>query len=452
VIGLHRAQIRRVVPVALLAALFASGAARTADLTEVYSQALENDPTFQSAQHTFEAARQRQPEAFSALLPLVSANASGEHVSGRTQYTGTPEVDRSFQGNDWQIQLKQPLFRLDSVWAYDEARASVREAFAQLTLARQDLILRVVKAYFDIAVAERHVVAAQSQLGAMNEQLDAAKRSFKAGVASVTDVDDSTSRSALAEAQTAVAANELEGARASLEAITGSLTTTITVLREDVVLPGPMPDDVQSWVVRATQESPSVAGAQANLKVAEFELSRADAQRLPVVDLVASVGSSYSSGNITDPVNFGTNVHDRQVSIQVAMPLFDGGAMHAQVVEARAKRSKAQADLMIAQRQIALDVRQTYGELISGIAQVRALRAAVKAGESAVKGNKIGYGLGIRINSDVLNAEQQLYGTVHDLDKTCYDVLYASLKLKAATGELTEGDVYAVNRLLQSAP
>ncbi len=49
----------------------------------------------------------------------------------------------------------------------------------------------------------------------------------------------------------------------------------------------------------------------------------------------------------------------------------------------------------------------------------------------------MGYGLGIRINSDVLNAEQQLYSTLQDLHKARYDTLFAGLQLKAAAGELS---------------
>jgi len=90
---------------------------------------------------------------------------------------------------------------------------------------------------------------------------------------------------------------------------------------------------------------------------------------------------------------------------------------HSHVAEARAKRAKAQADVTAAQRQAALSARQSYAAVLSGVSQVHALETALAAGHSAVKGNRIAYGLGIRINSDVLNSEQQLYSTLQDLDK-----------------------------------
>ena len=424
------------------------GLSQAADLADLYALARENDPTFQSARYALEAAKQKRPEAFSALLPSLVANGSTDRTLGRTRYTGTPEISRGFNADQWALQLTQPLFRVQSLLVYDEARASVEQALAQFVAAEQDLILRLSRAYFDAIVAERHVVAARSQVAALEEQLNAARRSFQAGVASISDVDDTQSRGALAQAQLVAAMNDLEGSSASLEAILGVPPPRLNALKAEANLPRPTPTDAATWVQRAVEDDPSVKAAQAAVKAADYELDRSRSQRLPSVDLVATYGGNYSAGNITEPTDFGTNVRDKQVSVQFSMPLFSGGGIQAQVAESRAKRAKAQADLTAAQRQAALDARQAYSGVLSGVSQVQALETAVAAGQSAVKGNRIGYGLGIRINSDVLNAEQQLYSTMQDLEKARYDTLFQGLKLKAATGELSDQDLQAVNGLL----
>jgi outer membrane protein len=103
----------------------AAGAASAADLQGLYVLALTNDPTFQSATFTLQAARQLQPEAFSALLPSLSATGSGSRTYGKTKYTDIPLVNRSFDADQWVLQLTQPLFRAETLLAYGEARASV---------------------------------------------------------------------------------------------------------------------------------------------------------------------------------------------------------------------------------------------------------------------------------------------------------------------------------------
>jgi outer membrane protein len=54
----------------------------------------------------------------------------------------------------------------------------------------------------------------------------------------------------------------------------------------------------------------------------------------------------------------------------------------------------------------------------------------------------------VRINIDVLNAQQQLYSTRSELSKARYDTLMNSLRLKAAAGTLQERDVVEINTLL----
>ena len=417
---------------------------------DLYAQAETSDPTFQSARHALEAAKQKRPEAFSGLLPVLSATGVDSRTVGRTRYTDTPEINRPFDSDQWTLQLTQPVFRADRILVYGEAGATVEQAVAVFDAARQDLMLRLSRAYFDEIVAERHVTAARAQLVSLNEQLQAARRSFDAGVASITDVDDTRSRAASAQAQEVGALNDLESARAALEAIIGQPPGRLAPLRAATVLPRPSPSDVTDWVQRATEDNPSVKAAEAVAKAADYELDRSRAQRLPSVDLIATYGGNYSGGNITDPINYDTNVRDKEISLQVTLPLLDGGGMHAQVAEARAQRAKAQSDITTARRQAALDARQSYAAALSGASQVDALETAVSAGQSAVKGNRVGYGLGIRINSDVLNAEQQLYSTMQDLDKARYDTLFAGLKLKAATGQLVVGDLQGVNALLDS--
>jgi outer membrane protein len=430
----------------------AAGESKGADLMDLYGLAKASDPTFQSAQYTLEAAKQKRPEAFSGLLPALSANGADGRTQGRTRYTDTPSIDRTFNTDQWTIQLTQPVFRADRLLAYGEARATVEQAAAQYDAAREDLLLRLSRAYFDVIVAERSVTAARSQVVALNEQLQAARRSFDAGVASITDVDDTRSRAASARSEEVAALNNLESARAALEAVIGEPPEKLAALRDGVVLPKPFPSDVGDWVQHATSDNPKVKAAEAAAKAADYEVDRARAQRLPSVDLIATYGGNYAGGNITEPINYDTIVRDKQINLQVTVPLLDGGGMHAQVAEARAQRSRAQSDVMAAKRQAALDARQSFAEALSGVSQVDALMTAASAGQSALKGNQVGYGLGLRINSDVLNAEQQLYKTMQDLDKARYDTLYAGLKLKAATGELAEDDLRAINALLEAAP
>jgi len=55
----------------------------------------------------------------------------------------------------------------------------------------------------------------------------------------------------------------------------------------------------------------------------------------------------------------------------------------------------------------------------------------------------------VRINIDVLNAQQQLFSTRRDLSTARYNTITNYLRLKAAAGSLKEEDLDEVNKALQ---
>ena len=135
--------------------------------------------------------------------------------------------------------------------------------------------------------------------------------------------------------------------------------------------------------------------------------------------------------------------------MQVAVPLYQGGALNSREREAAANYEKAKQDLENARRASALSSQQSYLGVINGIAQVSALEAALVSSQSALDSNKLGYEVGVRINIDVLNAQQQLFSTRRDLATARYNTITNYLKLKAAAGSLREEDLSEVNKALQ---
>ena len=113
-----------------------------------------------------------------------------------------------------------------------------------------------------------------------------------------------------------------------------------------------------------------------------------------------------------------------------------------------ANYERARADLENSRRQAALSARQSFLGVTNGMAQVRALEQAVTSSETALASNKLGYEVGVRINIDVLNSQQQLFSTRRDLSRARYDTIVNGLRLKAAAGTLNEADLETVNSLL----
>lgn len=426
-------------------------AAQGADLLDAYRLARESDPTFEVARYTLEAVAQKIPQARASLLPTVNLTGNDNRTQANTTFTNTPPVERDVRAWTWGVQLTQPLVRVAAVYAYSESQALVDQAQADFDLANQTLILRVTQAYFDVLVAGETLTAADAQVRAMDEQWSVARRGYETGVAAITDMHEAKSKLDQAKSQRIAARNDLEIKRTELERMIGPLPASLAALRPDRVTPLPNPDDSQAWVTQAKESHPSVRGYKAALEASDAAVGKNRSQHLPTLDLTSSYGANFSSGTIANPVDFGTRARSRVTGVQLTIPIFEGGGVESRVDEAMANRNKTRAQLEEARRKAGAEAKQAYAAIASGLSQIEALQSAVASGVSAVDGNRRGYALGIRINSDVLAAEQQLFISRRDLAKARYDTLLQGLKLKAAAGVLNEDDLLAVNGMMFDA-
>ncbi len=438
--------MRRTVFALLLASI--SPSARGENLLEIYRLAQANDPTFEAARYGYEAAQQKIPQARAGLFPTIALNGSDNTTVATSKYTGTPEIHQNVQAWTWTLQLTQPLIRPQNINAYRESESLVEQARAQYSQAEQDLILRVTQAYFDVLVAQESIEVADAQVHATGEQLALTQRGFGSGTNAITDVHEAKSRSDLARAHRIAAQNDLEAKHAELEKVVGQPSHTLAALRPAVVVTKPQPDDVRAWADQALENNPAVLAPYAAVKAAQAEVDKNRAAYSPTLDLVASYGANYSSANVTVPTEFETRAKSSMVGVQLTIPIYEGGTTSSRVTEAIANKNKAAAELEVARRKSATDAKQAYEAIVNGLAQIEALESSVESSKSAVTGNQIGYKLGIYMNIDVLNAEQQLYTSQRDLLKARYDTLLQGFKLKAAVGVLTEADVLEINGLL----
>ena len=423
-----------------------------ADLLQVYRDALDFDAQYASARASRDAGQEKMPQGRAGLLPVIAASASTtwNDVDYRRRVPGAVTLDTQYNTNGYSLTLTQPIFRWQNIEQYGQSKLAVVQADAQFAQAKQDLILRVSQAYFETLLAQDSLNLAQAQKKAIAEQLEAAKRNFEVGTATITDTHEAQARFDLATAQELSAQNELEIKRQVLRQVIGKVPESLAVLRAQVQLQRPQPDDMTKWVEAAEAGSPLVAVQEAALEIADKEINKQRAGHLPTLDLVATRGRSSATGGLAAGVGLpGSDTHSSTVGLQLTLPIFAGGAVMSKDREAVALREKARADLDNTRRSAALSARQAYLGVTNGMAQVKAYEQALISSQSALDSNKLGYEVGVRINIDVLNAQQQLFSTRRDLAKARYDTLLAQLRLKSAAGSLGEDDVQAINALLE---
>ena len=433
-------------------ALAVSLEAAAQDLLQVYRDAQRYDAVYSAARHTLEAGRERIPQARALLLPTLNltASANQQRVDSESRDPAlSPSFTRNPNTTAATLTLTQPIFRPQNLVQRDQAGYQVRQAEATFAQASQDLAVRTAQAYFDVLAARDTLALVGAQKAAISEQLAQAKRNFEVGTATITDTHEAQARYDLVVAQEIAAQNDLESRRRALQLVTGKEYGELRPLRVDVRLAGPDPQDMQSWVDIAEKQAYPVLIQEALAEVASLEVKRARAAHLPTLDLVGSAGQSTESASSTGLTAAGRDVTTTNIGLQLALPLYQGGGLSSREREAAANALRAREDVQNARRNSALATRQAYLAVSNGIAQIGALEQALKSSQSALDSNRLGYEVGVRINIDVLNAQQQLFQTRRDLALARYNAILNHLRLKAAAGSLREEDLEEVNRALQ---
>jgi outer membrane protein len=442
---MHRALFRTVIACTLLAGQTAAAA----DLLGIYRAARDSDPVYGAARASWTAAQEKLPQGRAGLLPQADLSASTQHNDRDLRFRNPAQAgsQAQYNSNSASVSITQPIYRRQNWVAYDQGKTQVALADVQLATAEQSLILRVAQAYFDVLLARNNVVLAQAQKTAIGQQLEQAKRNFEVGNATITDTHEAQARYDLVTAQEIAARSDLEVKNRGLEQLIGRVAPDIANLGKSFAPLPPEPQSMEKWVELARTVGLQVRIAQESLTFAAQDVQRNRGAHFPTLDAYATLGES-SSGSGTQGGS-GTDTTSKTIGLQLAIPLYQGGVINSRVREAAANEIKAQQDLENARRSAELAARQGYLGVTNGIAQVRALEAALVSNQSSLDSTRLGQEVGVRTQVDVLNAQQLLFSARRDLAQARFNYIQSLLQLKAAAGQLTEADLQTINGWLE---
>ncbi len=416
---------------------------------DVYRLARENDPKWRGAAYEYQATSEVTAQARAALLPTVTFDF--EHrtteqniISSQNPVFGSG-VSR-FPTDTQILTITQPLFRLSSWLRVAQAEAVVKQAAAANAAAEQDMMLRVAGAYLGVLAARDGLAYATAEKESITRQLDLAQARLDRGLGTLANLYDARARATFAQAREIDAQNKLLDANQGLREITGRQIDNVRPLKDPMPLPAPDPAVLEKWLETAELQNWRLETRRQAADVAREEVRRQRAGHVPSVNLVGTNNNNRAGGTL-----FGGGAHTetRDISIRLAVPIFEGGNTASLTREAASRHSKALEDLELERRQLDRQTRAAFQGVMSGITLVGALRNSVAAQEKAVETKEEGMKAGLFTLLPLLDAQRDYWLAKRDYAQARYDYLVNRLKLKEAAGTLAEEDLVAINMLLE---
>ncbi|MEE8306245.1 MAG: TolC family outer membrane protein [Gammaproteobacteria bacterium] len=433
-------------------------------LIEVYQRALQSDPVIREAEANYLAALEAAPQARSAVLPQLdlTSNYSDTNSSGSSTFpqfdptTGefinrTTNSKTDSQTLNWQLQLRQTLFRWDQFVALHQAEKRASQASANYEAAKQQLLLRVGDTYFNVLAAEDALSAGVGAREAIGRQLEQAEKRFEVGLIAITDVQEAKAAHDLAIAAEIPAKRVLASAQDAIRDITGEYLQELAFPNEQLPMKQPDPSDEQAWVDTAQDQNLALIASRLGAEIASDDVRNRRSAYYPTLDLVAGRGDRDTSAFRTNNGiggNADSDSVDDTISLQFSMPLFTGGFTSSRVREAVYRHRAAREALERVARETERQTRDAYLGVLSEISRVQALRQALESSETALKATEAGFEVGTRTTVDVLASRRVLLQAETNYARSRYDYILNVLRLKQAAGILNVEDLEEVDAWL----
>jgi len=437
------------------AAFFITSPAFAVDLIGVYQLAIKNDPQLRAAEYRKQATGENTKQAWSNLLPSISAGAGLTKGSSKTSVAGTNVDNSNIDTDSYRFDLRQALYAQSNYEQLDVARGQVSQAEAAYNIAYQDFLVRVAGGYFSVLTAQDGVIFAEAEEKALQRQFEQAEQRFEVGLTAVTDVHEARASYDNARARAIVSRNNLADTKEALYELTEQYFDDYDPLQEVLPLVKPLPENPDEWVDIAMQYNPAVIYSHMAVEIADANTRLQRSGHFPTLDLLGSYSSASDNeytlrDNFQNPIGTTdlTNKGSR-IGLQLTVPIYQGGVITSRTRQARYLLNATNEDLDQNQRAVVRATNNAYRAVIAGIEQVGAFGQAMISAESALEATQAGFEVGTRTIVDVLIAQQRYFQAQRDNSIARHAYIVDHLRLKAAAGVLVEEDLQKVNSILK---
>ncbi len=488
----RRSTIRLATSLSLMSLLWAPTTALAADLLNVYSLAIKNEPEWSAQRAKYLSNREAEKIGLAGILPQISLNArhakvnydvdgnnsstlnnanllnlsvtdtfncsvdngifSGdlttEEIDGFSECATSAQgsVETSFTVTDTAFNVTQPLFRLDRWYGYKQSQAVTDQAEIEYQLAQQELILRVADTYFNTLKAWEQVEFTRNEESAIRKQLRATQKRFQKGLIGSTNVYEAQAIFDLAQSTRFSAENFFRGAVEDLEQMTRQPGIEITPLPTHLPITSPEPDDSEAWVIAARKNNLDLQAAKFAAQAAKHNHRVKKSNHAPTIDFLASFSQSSADGR-TSTLDQG-DTQSSSIGITLNVPIFSGGGISANERQAKFQMREAEYRVEQISQEVIGNTRKAFRSVVTSVHQIEALNVAIISNQKALEAVEKGYKVGTRNVSEVLQAQRELFSAYKDHSNARYDYILNTLRLKRAAGVLNKEDLSNLNAWL----
>ncbi len=407
----------------LLACAAATAARGEVPLELALAKTYLENPRLLEARARLRAVREGVSLARAGLRPRIEATTGlgWRAVSDRDVLAGVRQT----------LSVEQPLYDGGATGAaVRAARFRIEEERARLRLTEQQVLLEAVEAYTAVLRDQRLLAIALENERRLQERLAAAKRRYRHGQISRTEVARAEARYAEAVATRQRARGNLERAGARYRRVIGDPPGGLRMPG----LPAGLPTTLDA-ALEMIEDHPLLRLSRFAHEAARAETGRARAALLPRI----SLSGRYTY--LSEPDRETEHEQDLAFGAFLTLPLYAGGAARAAVRQKRQRERAALHALDDARRRVREEIRAAFEALRIARLRRQSLARRVAAARLVLEGSLEEARAGTRSLIEVLDAERERFLAESAAVEAAREEIVAAYRLLAATGRLTLEDL-----------
>jgi outer membrane protein TolC len=382
------------------------------------------------------AARGQKWKELSELLPNVTARVSESVVQENLaaqglRFPGFPTVVGPFGFSDARVYLSQSILNLKALNRERGAREDERAAQFSYKDARDLVVLATGNAYLQALSGGARVETAEAQMQTAQALYGKATDQQNAGLSPAIDTLRAQVEFQNRQQQLIVARNDFAKQKLALVRAIG------LPVGQEIALTSKAPYDaiatlgIEGSLQRAYASRSDYLAAAQQVRAAEYYRKGASSEYFPTIDMTADYGDLG--------INFGNSHGTFTVAGRLNIPIFQGGKVHADVLQSEATLRQARAQLDNLRGQIEYEVRTALLDIEAADQQVQVARSSVDLAEQTLMQARDRFSAGVTDNLEVVQAQQTVAGAHESYISSLYAHNLAKIELVRAMGYAEQG-------------
>jgi len=398
--------------------------------------AYKNNPTLNAERENYKAIKENINISRSEFLPSISISGSqnSQQNSNRTNQAGGTLPNSSNNSEVQSVLIDQKIFQgFQALNLVKKSKLESEQAALKLKNTEQQILLKSANAYYDLIYKTKNTQFNLANVSLFERQVETDSSRLQKGEITLTDLAQSESSLAGANAKFIAAETELFTAKSNFERII-RLPAPVKLNKDNLIKNVNLnfPTSLNTALSFSEKNNPKLLLAKLDYEISEKNVSIEKSKFSP------SASVNYTQSQSRDFSSSIDRIDQESIKATVTVPIFKGGKNYSSLKKVKFKKKQKSLLLQDTVNEVKTDTANSWSAYQSSQSVLRATQAQVKAAEIANEGITLEYDSGnTRTTLEVIQSRSLLLEARISNAIAERNFSISKFELLAVIGELT---------------